>query len=448
MGNLALNKTSKFHSTYLTFQMWNTKYGVLTVSPDPYTIFREILLEFTNRKSLSNFVQESHNSHSSPIEILTTFHTLPVIAISTSYAQIEETLLHDSRIVRIFGNSPLYLCAESPQKIPDIIDFTSLGNSLLPFTGDGIRVALIDTGIHFLHPDLTHVKMVQINATDEKKADLNGHGTFLASLICGSGKTSHGKYRGVAPEVRLLDIKVFDQKGRGTLLLLLRSLESLMELPAEKLPHIVVFGGLPAPLQSNQDDHKHDLLSRYASFMVKKGIAVVVPTGNFGPDGESICSLGLNPDVLCVGGMDSGQNLAFFSGRSGRDKPDLVLPAVNMIGVKSSNGCIGKAVYNSNYIHISGTSISAAIAAGMLALLKQYYPEITPHQLYQKLLSRAPSLSRGKGSAGNGIPDLVAIFKADGKMHPRPLSYVEILKNGLKYAFFFVLVAILSFFFF
>ncbi|MHA1745587.1 MAG: S8 family serine peptidase [Promethearchaeota archaeon] len=448
MGNHNYHDQSKIHPTCLTFQMWHAAYGDPLISPNPSTVFREFLLEFSNRKNLSAFVQETHPSSASPIEILSTFHALPVIAISASYSTIEEVILPDSRILRIFGNSPLYLCAESPQKIRDIVDFTSFDNSLLQFTGKGVRVALIDTGIFSQHPDLTQIEISQIDATDEKNVDPNGHGTFLASLIAGSGKASHGKYRGIAPEVRLLDIKVFDQKGKGSLLLLLRDLESLMELPAENLPHIVVFGGLPAPVQSNQDEHEHDLLSRYASLMVKKGIAVVAPTGNFGPDGVSICSLGLNPDVLCVGGMDSGQNLAFFSGRSGRDKPDLVLPAVNMIGVKSSIGCIGKAVSNSNYIHLSGTSISAAIASGMLALLKQYYPEFTPHQLYKKLLSSAPSLNKSKGSASKGIPDLVAIFKADGKLFPKPLSYMAILKQGFKFALYFVALALLAFYFF
>ena len=272
-------------------------------------------------------------------------------------------------------------------------------------------------------------------------------GTFLASLIAGSGAASHGKYRGVAPDVALLDVKVFDQKGKGNLLLLLRALETLISLPAEKFPHIVVFGGLPAPVQSNQDTQ--DLLSRYATLLTKKGIGIVAPTGNFGPARGNICFLGLNPEVLCVGGIDSTQNIAFFSGRSGQGKPDIVLPAVNVIGATSHIGGLGKELKeNSNYIYLSGTSISAAIAAGMLALLKQSYPDFTPRQLYQKLLSHTTSLHREKNSASLGIPDLVAILKTDGKLLPNPLSYIDILKNGLKYALFFVSLSIFLFYLF
>ena len=178
---------------------------------------------------------------------------------------------------------------------------------------------------------------------------------------------------------------------------------------------------------------------------MNQGIAVVAPTGNFGPDAGYICSPGSNPDVLCVGGVVAFQNVAFFSGR---DKPDIVLPATNVIGAKSRLGSIGQTLRNTNYISLSGTSISAAIAAGMLALLKQKYPAFTPHQLYRKLQSRTTSLDWNKSSQGNGIPDLNAIFKADGKLLPKPLSYVEILKSGLKYALSFVLLALLAFYFF
>jgi serine protease AprX len=89
----------------------------------------------------------------------------------------------------------------------------------LGYTGKGIKVALVDTGIDGTHPDLkgriTEFKDFVLGKTTAY--DDFGHGTHCAGIIGGSGAASNGKYKGVAPEVTFVGIKVLGKDGSGSL---------------------------------------------------------------------------------------------------------------------------------------------------------------------------------------------------------------------------------------
>ena len=83
--------------------------------------------------------------------------------------------------------------------------------------GRGVTVAVLDSGIDKNHPDLIGKVIAEKNfLTDEVTADdLLGHGTMVAGIIAGSGNASDGKYKGIAPGAKLLNVKVIDSKGDG-----------------------------------------------------------------------------------------------------------------------------------------------------------------------------------------------------------------------------------------
>jgi subtilisin family serine protease len=81
------------------------------------------------------------------------------------------------------------------------------------YTGKGVTVAVLDTGIDATHPDLATQVVGAKNFTDEQPGDFVGHGTHVASTIAGTAAASAGKYKGVAPDAKLYDGKVCELNG-------------------------------------------------------------------------------------------------------------------------------------------------------------------------------------------------------------------------------------------
>lgn len=83
--------------------------------------------------------------------------------------------------------------------------------------GTGVTVAVLDSGIDKNHPDLAGKVTGEVNYIkyEETTSDLLGHGTMCAAIIAGSGEASGGRYRGIAPAAKLLNVRVIDSDGNG-----------------------------------------------------------------------------------------------------------------------------------------------------------------------------------------------------------------------------------------
>ena len=83
-----------------------------------------------------------------------------------------------------------------------------------PFSGRGVRVAVLDTGIDLRHPDLSGRINAELSQSVSSRGDIedrNGHGSHIAGIIGGTGSASNGLYRGVAPECELIVLKIAEQ---------------------------------------------------------------------------------------------------------------------------------------------------------------------------------------------------------------------------------------------
>jgi subtilisin family serine protease len=264
------------------------------------------------------------------------------------------------------------------------------------YTGAGVTVAVLDTGVDLTHPDLAGKVTASRNFTQEADSDdLVGHGTHVASIIAGAAAASGGRYRGVAPDVTLLNGKVCETFGCPESAIL-----AGMQWAAEAGAQVVnlSLGGIDTP-DVDPLEEAIDSLSNV------HGTLFVVAAGNSGPDSESVSSPASADSALAVGAVDDQDQLAEFSSRGPRTgdaaiKPEVTAPGVAIVAARARNAVIGDPVED-HYLSLSGTSMATPHAAGAAALLAQQHPDWTGSQL-KALLIGAADTAEGAGAFAQG----------------------------------------------
>ena len=148
-------------------------------------------------------------------------------------------------------------------------------------TGRGVGVAVLDTGI-YLHEDFKDRVTAFADFVNHRTSpyDDNGHGTHIAAMIGGSGISSDGKYRGVAPGCSLISVKVLDQKGNGYATDVLTGLKWIRENRDRYNIRIV---NISVGSLSRRDMTENSILVRGVNAAWDDGLVVVVAAGNHGP---------------------------------------------------------------------------------------------------------------------------------------------------------------------
>ncbi len=288
------------------------------------------------------------------------------------------------------------------------------------YEGDGVTVAVIDTGIDSSHPDLAGRVVTERNFTTEADGDRVGHGTHVASTIAGTGAASSGAHRGVAPRAALISAKVCMAVGCQ----LSDIIEGAQWAVAEQGAKIVnVSLGSDIPDEPGLDPIEQAVNELTAQY----GALFVISAGNLGDGAASIASPGSAEAALTVGAVDRSGELASFSGRgpapgSYAIKPEITAPGVGIVAARASTGTVGVPV-NDFYTSLNGTSMAAPHVAGAAALLSQQHPEWNAEQLKAALISSAranPATSLfGQGA---GLVDIAAASSATLSASPGVLS--------------------------
>lgn len=240
------------------------------------------------------------------------------------------------------------------------------------YTGKGVKVAVLDTGVDTSHPDLKDQVIASKNFTSAADAtDHYGHGTHVASIVAGTGAKSGGKYKGVAPDAEILNGKVLDDTGSGDDSGILAGMEWAASQGAS-----VVNLSLGGPDSPGLDPLEAEVNKLSAT----KGILFAIAAGNDGP--ESIGSPGSADAAITVGAVDKKDKLADFSSTGprlgdGAIKPDVTAPGVDITAAAAKGSVIDQEVGEKpeGYLTISGTSMATPHVAGAAAILKQEHPD-------------------------------------------------------------------------
>jgi serine protease AprX len=287
----------------------------------------------------------------------------------------------------------------------------------LGYTGAGVGVAVIDSGITAWHDDLTSRFLSAYPYGNQRVSafvdfvsgfsapyDDDGHGTHVAGIIAGNGYDSNGRNAGVAPDASLVVLKALDANGGGTISTVIQALDWVLANHAQYNIRIVNLSVGAAIRES----YWTDPLTLAAKRLVDAGIVVVAAAGNLGnndqghPQYGGIGAPANAPWVLTVGASSTNGTtgraddaMASFSSRGPTyldwaAKPDLVAPGVGTVSLASP----GSSLYVSRpqallpgstpaaalpYLSLSGTSMAAPVVSGTIALMLQANPSLTPN---------------------------------------------------------------------
>jgi serine protease AprX len=285
-------------------------------------------------------------------------------------------------------------------------------------TGRGVTVALMDTGIAE-HRDLDGSVVARMDFVNDGATllDPSGHGTFIAGLIAAHGET----FRGVAPDAKLVSLRVLDQKGKGSMHAVLAAFDWLLR--NRTAMHINVLNlSFGAPQRSS---YHRELLAGVVESAWFSGVTVVSAAGNEGPAPKTIAMPGADPFVITVGSFADQGTLALhddresdFSSRGptrdGFAKPDVLAPGEHVVSLRVPGTALDRnanALPTELYARLSGTSASTAMAAGAAADVLEAHPWYSATQVKGALIAGGRKIV-GTRTPGLDVDDALTVRPA------------------------------------
>lgn len=307
------------------------------------------------------------------------------------------------------------------------------------YTGEGVLVAILDTGVNYEHPDIAdhlwdggsqypnHGYNSYDGSTDVM--DRRGHGTHCAGTICGDG--TNGKQTGIAPNVTLMCVKALNDEGSANANSICSGMEFAVEHGADVLSMSL---GI-----ANSSIADRTMIRQTCVNVLNAGVVASVAAGNEGgsqssPIPNNVRVPGscpapwIHPDqqvnagekscVVSVGAVDSSDKVAGVSSRGpvtwqetsfgdypynpgiGLIRPDVCAPGVDVVSLNFAN---------EGYTKMTGTSMAAPCVAGVISLMLSKDPSLTPAEISMILETSAVKLTETKSNdSGSGRVDALA----------------------------------------
>jgi hypothetical protein len=270
----------------------------------------------------------------------------------------------------------------------------AVGATSSGFSGDGVRVAILDTGLDFGHPDWsTRTVVAQSFVPGESADDVQGHGTHCAGTAVGHATSGTPRF-GVAPAAELYVAKVLSNQGSGTDRGILAGIRWALANECA-----VISMSLGASVRPGET---HDpIYERIAARALASGSLIIAAAGN-----ESRRQLGYiapvgrpanSPSILAVGAIDQNGDVAYFS--CGDVNGDGGVVALAAPGVDVFSSVPGPRAHQS----LSGTSMACPHVAGVAALWAQSDPSLRGQALWDKLTTSTSALAHPASDVGDGL---------------------------------------------
>lgn len=402
-------------------------------------MFDESLLRKNNNRIIINFKLGTDLTQGSHIiqeickdaQELVSFEFISAICCEVSQEELYKIAALNI-VQKIYLDEEVHLDIQSPDPIPfnEIFQLnqcaTQIQSRLIPATGKGINISIIDTGIDFSHADLSGKMLARVTFVktaygfdpdeEEDENDYNGHGTHVAGIATGTGSASPTGYdlTGIAPATKLLSAKCLDQFGAGYMSGVLAAINW-------SIFHKAAIISMSLGFSFSDPDHP---ICRAVDNATKQGIVVVVSAGNSGPFFSTGSSPGAARTVITVGANNKANKVTDFSSRGptkiGFVDPDVVAPGENVLSTIPQTSLLQSiAELNDEYVAgkngngyaiLSGTSMSCPMVAGAAALLLELFPNLNPYMVRIALMEGAKSLGYSPNIEGAGRLDLNASY--------------------------------------
>jgi serine protease AprX len=364
--------------------------------------------------------------------------SLPIAGALATPAEIRALAQRDD-VASIYWNAPLrYFDKEARQLSGAARTVENPGDygRAIPFSGKGVTVLVNDSGVDGTHDDLkfgTHVVQNTFGTTNLNAVDTmlpitytegvpntdisSGHGTHCAGIVGGTGAKSNGLYRGVAPGADLVGY------GSGAVLFILDAVGGLDYAATNQFSYRNAIRVTSNSWGSSGKFDPLDPVSISTYELYKRGIVSVFAAGNDGPGEDTHNPYAQAPWVISVGASEKDAVLTSFSSRGKRgesgtfampdgrqwtyfNEPTIVAPGVDIVSTRTLTGVLPplEAQHDAEtldpaqlpfYTHMSGTSMATPHVAGIVALMLEANPYLTPGQV-KDILERTATNMTGR----------------------------------------------------
>ncbi len=242
-------------------------------------------------------------------------------------------------------------------------------------SGQGVTVAVIDSGVDAGHPDLRGQVLPGLDLVDAKgdaDTDLVGHGTTVSAII--AGKDDDAGVMGIAPKAKILPIRVLDQENRyDDAMIVARGVRWAVDQGAQVINLSLGGSGSSAALAAALD------------YAFAKDVVVIACTGNASASSASgVWYPAREPGVLAVAGMERDGDVLWSGSITGQETV-VTAPATQLVGARPSG-----------YWKVQGTSFAAPMVSGVAALIRARWPDMPAGDVVNRIIKTA----KDRGPAG------------------------------------------------
>lgn len=260
--------------------------------------------------------------------------------------------------------------------------------------GDGMKIAILDTGIDFTHPDIAPNFAKGINFTTANSGDhtdRQGHGSHCAGVV--AGVDNDFGVVGVAPGAKLYNVKVLGDNGSGSIGAIIKGIDWCIKEGVDVM-------SMSLGCSEDPGTNFHNAIKRARA----AGIVIVAASGNE----NTHCGWpAAYPEVIAVGAVDQSFGRADFSNFGA--ELDVVAPGVDILSTYPGN----------RYAKLSGTSMATPMVAGVVALVQHFCRQMgvvaTPDKIVEMITERSVDMGNAGHDEmfGNGLINVFRLIKGN-----------------------------------